>query len=258
MNETTELNDPNEYMPPAQGATGGVMDSSGGVVPPLANGQRRPEVEGELGRWYALQATERLLSLREAVTGRCKFSLEALVHISRQAFVKGDRKTLNLAFEALTMAAAPLLLGQAYGQAADECMEQVQEILLQTFQAISYGKADFAEQCFAGFAKKKAISLYRARRARFEGASLRIEPSDQVDPLDDVPARLPSGETLALLACSLDKLSPKHRAVFIQFHHWGFTQEEIAEQHRVDVRTIRNWLKTANATIGISGGEDDR
>jgi DNA-directed RNA polymerase specialized sigma24 family protein len=256
MDETTELNDPNENIPLAHVTAGGDIDSRVGVVPPLANGQRRPEVEGELSRWYALQAAERLISLREAVTGHCKFSLEALVHISRQAFVKGDRKTLNLAFEALTMAAAPLLLSQAYGQAADERMEQVQEILLQTFQAIRDGKADFAEQCFAGFAKKKAISLYRARRARFEGASLRIEPSDEVDPLDDVPARLPSVETLALFACSLDKLSPKHRAVFIQFYHWGFTQEEIAEQHRVDVRTVRNWLKTASATV--SGGEYDR
>jgi DNA-directed RNA polymerase specialized sigma24 family protein len=258
MNETTELNDPNENMPPAHMSAGGDTDSRVGLVPPLANGQRRPEVEGELGRWYALQAPERLLSLREAVTGRCAFSLEALVHVSRQAFVNGDRKTLNLAFEALTMAAAPLLLGQAYGQVADERMEQVQEVLLQTFQAISDGNADFAEQCFAGFAKKKAISLYRARRARFEGASLRIEPYDEVDPMDDVPARLPSGETLAIFACSLDKLSPKHRAAFIQFYHWGFTQEEIAQQHRVDVRTIRNWLKAASATVWLSGGEDDR
>jgi RNA polymerase sigma factor (sigma-70 family) len=149
-------------------------------------------------------------------------------------------------------------LGRAYGQAADERMEQVQEILLQTFQTISDGKADYAERSFAGFAKKKAISLYRARRARFEGANVRIEPSEEVDPLDDVPARLPSGEALALFACALDKLSPKHRAVFIQLHYWGFTQEEIAEQHRVDVRTIRNWLKAANATVGLSGGEDDR
>ena len=230
---------------------------SHGPAPPLANGERRPEVEEELRRWYAMNETEQLHSLRAFVKGPCEFSLEALVHISRQASTVGDCKTLNLAFEALNKEATPLLLYQARRLTRDERFEQVQEVLLQLFKAIRADKADFAESNFAAFALRRAISLYRKWKVRFEGVNQRVEPTNEFDPLDDLPVRMPSAEVLALLAHSLDKLPPKHLEVFIQYYRLGMTQQEIAEHHRVTVRSVHNWLKSAKGAMGLSGGKDD-
>jgi RNA polymerase sigma factor (sigma-70 family) len=139
--------------------------------------------------------------------------------------------------------------------APDERREQVQQILLETFTAIQSGKADFAASHFAAFAKRRSISLYRKRSGRFESVNQRDEPSEEVDPLDDVPARIPSAETRALLSHALRKLTPNHRAAFLQYHHFEMTQEEIAAHHRVDARTIRNWLKKAGDAVGLTGDE---
>jgi RNA polymerase sigma factor (sigma-70 family) len=244
--------------------TGGAADSGAGSVPALTSGQRRPEIEAELARWYRLDQARHRSELQAEVEGLRAFSLEALVHVSREAFRRGDRKTLNLAFEALSKAAAPLLLSQAWGLAHDECLEQVQEILLNTLEAIRADKADFAEINFAAFAKRRSISLFRSRQTRLEGISERIEPTDELDPIedvaepqDDLPARLQRVEAAAFLAQSLDKLSPRHREVFIQYHCLSLTQGEIAKHHGVTARTIRLWLKRATDTIGLSGGHDD-
>lgn len=258
MDESTELDDPGEHAPPAPSPAGGIEQSRDESIRPLATGNRRPEVEAELGRWRVLDDAQRRLALRQVIEGGRAASAEALIHLCRRAFEAGDRQMLNLAFEALGKRATPLLLSQAWGLSNDERGEQVQEILLETFEAIRKDKTDFAESNFAAFTKRKAISLYRSRQARFEGANKRIEQTEAVDPLDNIPARIPSAEARALLASSLDKLSPKHRAVFIQYHHFEITQEEIAAHHRVTVRTVYSWLKTAEAAVGLSGDENDR
>jgi len=227
-------------------------------VPRLARGARRPEVEAELKNWYSLDGEERTSSLRSAVDGRQTFSFETYIHISRQAYAVGDRKLMNLAFEALSKAATPMLLYQAKGKISrDEREEQVQQILLEIFEAIVDGKAEFLESNFSAFTRRKSISHYRRRKARFEGVNQRIEPTDDFDPIDNVPARIPSQEARALLNRSLDNLSENQRAVFIQFHLIRMTQEEIAQHHGVTVRSIYSWLKAAETVIGLPGGEDD-
>ena len=228
-------------------------------VPRLARGERRPEVEAELEHWYALDCEQRVRSLRAAVDGSQTFNFETYIHISRQAYAAGDRKLLNLAFEALSKAATPLLLYQAKGKGMlrEDREEQVQQILLEIFDAIQAGKADFIESNFKAFTRRRSVSHYRHRKARFEGSNQRIEPTDKFDPIDYVPARLPSQEARALLHRALDKLSEKHRAVFIQFHLFKMTQDEIAQHHGVTVRSVYSWLKAAEAAIGLSGGEDD-
>ena len=240
------------------------MDGSSDDTPPrdvprLARGKRRPEVEAELENWYTQDSEQRASSLRAAVDGRQTYSFETFIHISRQAFATGDRKLTNLAFEALTKEATPLLLYQAKGKgmSREDREEQVQQILLEIFDAIQAGKADFLESNFKAFTRRRSISHYRHRKARFEGANQRIEPTDKFDPIDNVPARLPSQEARALLHRALDKLSEKYRAVFIQFHLFRMTQEEIAQHHGVTVRSVYSWLKAAEAAIGLSGGEDD-
>jgi RNA polymerase sigma factor (sigma-70 family) len=259
MAESAELDDPSDDdSPPANARAGAAKQSGSSAVPPLKSGTRRPEVEDELAGWYAMDRPEQLAALRAAAAGNRLFSVEALVHICCQADAARNRAGLNLAFEALSKVATPLLLSQAFGQAADERFDQVQEILLHLFKAIRSGTADYAEVNFASFAKRKSISLYRARASRFEGSYTRIEPSEELDPLDDVPDRLPSQEAQAALSRALDKLSPKFRAVFIQYHVMGLTYEEIAQQHEVDESTVRSWVKRANAIVGLAGGKNDR
>ena len=228
-------------------------------VPRLARGERRPEVEAELEHWYALDSKQHVRLLRAAVDGSQTFCFETYIHICRQAFAADDRRLLNLAFEALSKTATPLLLYQAKGKgmSREDREEQVQEILLEIFNAIRVGKADFLESNFKAFTLRKSISHYRRRRARFEGANQRIEPTDEFDPIDNLPARLPSQELRALLNLALEKLSEKHQAVFIQYHLYKMTQVEIAQHHGVTVRTVYTRLKAAEAAIGLSGGEDD-
>lgn len=220
------------------------------LVPPLANGTRRPMVEEELRRWYAMNEEERLLSLQECVEGRHEFSNEALVHINRQAFRDDNRSVLNLAFEVLSKQAARLLISQAWGLPRDERLEQAQEVLLQLFKLIKDNKADFAESQFTAFAHRKAISLYRKRKAHFESHKERIEPTEESDPINNLRARTATPEQLTQISRSLDKLSAKQREVFLQYHYLGMTQEEIAEHHGVTVRSVYNWLKSAEQTLG--------
>ncbi len=235
-----------------------IIDSGNGSVPPLASGQRRPEVEEELRRWYAMNTTERQEALRAGMEDCRTFSTEALVHISRQAYMDGDLEAFNLVFEVFTKRATPLVLVQAWGVADDERYDQAQEVFEHVFKSIQTDKADFAEINFAAFARRKAISLYRAWKTRFENVSERIEPTDEFDPVDVLPARTTSVETQALLARSLDKLPDKDREIFRQYHRLGMTQEEIAEHHGITVRSVHNRLKAVKAELGFQkGGKND-
>ena len=234
------------------------IDSGGGSVPPLANGQRRPEVEEELRRWYAMDETKQQESLRAGMQGCHVFSIETLVHLSRRAYTNGDREFLNLAFETFSIRATPLLLSQAWGLPHDERQGQAQEVMLYVFNAIRTGKADFVEINFAAFASRKAVSLYRKRKIRFENITQRIEATDEYDPVDKLPAPTSSAEEQVLLDCLLDKLPAKHRDVVIQYYRLEMTQEEIASHHEVTVRTVHNWLRAAEAELGLrKGGKHD-
>jgi RNA polymerase sigma factor (sigma-70 family) len=253
-----ELDDPKDDLPPVPSGAGVPKYPGPSAVPPVKNGPRPPEVESELVAWYGMDRAQQVAALRATAAGKHRFTVEALVHISCQGHAAGSRADFNLAFAALTQVATPLLLSQAWGAAADERRDQVQEILLHLFKAIQAGTADYAEVNFPSFAKRKSISLYRARANRFEEKHKRIEPTDEVDPLDDVPARVPSQEAQAALSRALDKLAPKLRAVFIQYHVMQMTYEEIAQHHDVDESTVRSWVKRANAIVGFRGGENDR
>jgi RNA polymerase sigma factor (sigma-70 family) len=258
MAEPVELDDPQDDPLPVPSGTGVAKHPGVSAVPPVENGPRQPEVEGELAAWYAMDRAQQVAALRETAAGNRGFTIEALVHISCHAHATGSRVDLNLAFAALTRVATPLLLRQAWGVAADERYDQAQEVLLHLFKAIQAGTAGYAEVNFSSFAKRRSISLYRSRASRFEESNTRIEPSDETDPLDDVPARMPSQEAQAALSLVLDQLAPRLRAAFIQYHVMQMTYEEIAQHYDVDESTARSWVKRANAIVGFRGGKDDR
>jgi DNA-directed RNA polymerase specialized sigma24 family protein len=211
-------------------------------------------LEAELAEWRLMDKSRRCANLRAAIVGEQTVRLEVLVQECTRAYQGKDRQMLDLAFEALSRSAAPLLLSQARGLPIHERQAQAQQILLDLFEAIRKDKAGFAQIRFAAFAKRRAISLYRQRRARFEGVYDRIYPTaGNTDPLQDIPMRKPSTEALALLEYAQDRLPEKLRRVFIQYHHLGMTHEAIAKQHGVSARSIYTWIKEAEATIGYSG-----
>lgn len=254
---STELDDPGDDEPPKTALAPGCLDVEDDSDQLFLVDRRQAEIASEFEAWSRLNATDRRLALRQVIARSRPASAEALVRLCSFAHAEGDRPMLSLAFEALSKVVTPLLLSQAWGMSAEERRDQVQQILLQLLVTIQSSKAGLAASCFAAFAKRRAISLYRAHRARFEGANEREEPAGEDDPLDNVPGRIPSAEHRALLALALGKLLPKHRAAFIQYHRFEMTQEEIAAHHGVDARTVRNWLKKAGRAVGLTGDEDD-
>ena len=225
--------------------------------PALAGDPRRPEVEEELRRWHVLDRQAQDELLRHVVAKRSGMSPEALVHITRHAFGRDERR-FNLAFCALATVATPLLLYQASDLTGTARLDQAQTVLMQLFCDIKLGKVDFAERFFAGYTKKKAISLFRARKARIEGKRQQVELVEPEEEPNSHPLEMSQPEVRALLRQALGKLSPKHREAFIQRHVLEMTQREIAIHHGVDVRTIYNRQKEAKAHMGLAGGEDDR
>jgi RNA polymerase sigma factor (sigma-70 family) len=262
MEEPQEIEEPDDVAEPV--ASKKVGKPCRAKVGSAAAAKHLAEVDAETAQLAGMDEATLRTVLREVVAGTHIASAEALVRICRQAHEAGNRARVNFTFEALSKTAAPLLLSQAWGMAEDERKEQVQEILLELFAAIRGAKSALAERFFAAFAKRRSISLNRKREARFEGAFQKIEPVQSVesdgdtDPLDDVPDRIPSHELRVLLSCAIEKLPPKHRTAFIQYHHFGMTQEEIADQNDVDVRTVHDWLKKAAAAVGLKGDDHDR
>jgi|SRR5579859_2858515 len=222
-------------------------------LPPLATGRRRPEVEEELVKWHQMSETDQDTALRAETEGHRLWSHEALVHICRQAYKAGDNKRLNLAFEALTRAATPLLLFQVRYFPQPERGDQVQEIMLRLFKAITVEKADFAEFSFAAFGKRRAVELFRSYKARFEAVHDRIEPDQDGDPVDELPGTAHDAEMLALYSIAREKLPANLRTVFLQYYKLGLNMDEIAAQHGITASAVGKRLKKATDMLSHSG-----
>lgn len=235
------------------------MADSGEAEPPVGQtstdevGPHMAAVMADRAKWQVLDPATLADDLRAVISSAKTAMPETLVWLCQRAHDAGDRKMLNLAFEALCKRATPSLSSLSWGASKENRKDAVQDILTAVFAAVRKGKSDFAQTQFAAFANRASISLYRKHRARFEGANTRVEPTDDRDPVDELPARAPSQEAKAALSRALDRLSPKQRSAFVQYHLLGLTQEEIAQHHGVDVRTIRTWLKTAAGVLGLQG-----
>jgi len=211
------------------------------------------KVDVEMALLNALDASSLAKTLRGVIANSHDILTEALVRVCAGAHQATDRGLVNLSFEALAKTAAPLLLSQAWKLTKEEADDQVQQILMELFRAIKSGKSGLAGRFFAAYAKRRSISEYRKREARFEGSFTRTEPAGDYDPLDEVPDRLPSQEALVLLQREIEKIQPEHRTAFIKYHYFEMTQQEIAKEHEVDVRTVHEWLKKAAIAVGLKG-----
>jgi len=253
-----DLEDPDDDEPPVDILDLAASEPEEDTDWPVAGYGPRPEIEIELKTWDDIQGVARQSALRDVIAGTRATAPEVLIRLCCMAHEQADRATLCLAFEAFAKTATPLLLSQAWGLSPSDRQDQVQEILLNTFAAIQKKKAEFAANWFAAFAKRRAISLYRKCQARFEGVNERNEPTEDNDPLDEIPARIPSAEARAMLGAALRKLPAKQRAAFIQLHLLRMKQTEIATHHNVSVRTVHSWLKAAEGAVGLTGDNNDR
>ena len=230
-------------------------------IPPLPSGYTRPQsVEADLTAWYSLDEKERQARLHEMVTGKPGMRPGALVHICTHAFEANDERLLNLAFSALSRSAANVILSNAKGVREADQRDYVQDVLEHLFNLIMDGKAHFAEVSFEGFCRRYAIDLFRKKKTRIEGKLKQQSPladaegeSELTDPLDNVAGGGVSAEDWALINLTLDALPDKIRSVFIQYHQFDFTHEELAKKHGVSDRTIRNWLTGAAKILGQAG-----
>lgn len=215
------------------------------------------QVESEATLLTTIAPDARRTRLHEIIAGATPYSAEALVRLCRFAHERRDRRLMNLAAAALVKVATPLLLSQARALGPEDREDQVQSIFTQLIGDIRTGRSAHAERFFAAYTKRRSISLYRKRRATMEGTHQRLEPAENVDPLDHVASPVPSHEARVWVAEAIKKLPSKLKAPFIQYHRLGLTQEEIAAHHRVDVRTVRNWLKEAAIAVGLKGDDHD-
>ena len=214
------------------------------------------EVASETAALSALPPSELRSALHEVVAGSRKVHHETLVRLSVAAQGAGDRALLSLAFAALSKAAAPLLASQAWDVGNADMPDQVQEILMGLFEEIRKGRADMAGRVFAGWAKRRSVSLYRKRSARFEGSSDRVEPTADEDPLDEIAERIPDQEARVLLERGIGKLPEKLAAAFIRVHILGMTHGEVAKELNINVRTLHDWLKKASKALGHNGDDE--
>jgi RNA polymerase sigma factor (sigma-70 family) len=252
MEESPDSNEPEDHLPLLEGAEPGQLEPIDDEHEELPR-EQRADLDTENCVWDAMTAADRRTALREVVGGLRRPMPEGLVRLCCQAHAAGDRAMLNLAFEALTKRATPLLITQAWGLSKAERLEQVQEVLIKIFTSIRDGKAEFAARRFAAYTRRRAVEMYRARKSTWEGTNQRKESSATGDPLDREPCRASGPEFRTLISNALAKLPPKHAEAFIQYHHGGLTQVEIAEHHGVTDRTIRTWLNKAAQALGLSG-----
>jgi RNA polymerase sigma factor (sigma-70 family) len=234
-------------------------DESGGALPAprkLALARHLAEVASETESLSVQSPAELRSVLLEVVAGSRRVLQETLVRLSVAAHDAGDRTLLSLTFAALTTAATPLLASQAWDLDGENIEDQVQNILLELFVEIREGKAEMAGRVFSAWAKRRSVSLYRKRSARFEGSSDRVEPTAEGDPLDGIAEQIPSQEARVLLDRGIGKLPEKQAAAFIRVHILGMTQEEVAKEMNVNVRTLHDWLKKASKALGHNGDDE--
>jgi RNA polymerase sigma factor (sigma-70 family) len=254
MAEPTAADEADEVDDDHEDCDGGIQSPSGlKSKADAASAAHLAQVDAEMALLSALDASSLAKALRGVIAGSNDVSTEALVRVCTGAYQAADRGLINLSFEALAKTATPLLLSQAWGLTREEADDQVQQILMELFRSIKSGKSRLAGRFFAAYAKRRSISEYRKREARFEGSFTRTEPEGDYDPLDEVPDRLPSQEALVLLQREIEKIQPEHRTAFIKYHYFGMTQQEIAKEHGVDVRTVHEWLKKAAIAVGLKG-----
>lgn len=252
MEETQDIEDEEGDLEPEESGKGDPRDRKSELAKHLV------QVDEQTAFLTTLPPAERKSVLREVIAGTRKMFAEVLVRLSIAAHRAGDRPDLSLTFEALIKTATPLLASQAWDLDGDDIKDQVQEILLELFEDIRRGRADMAGRVFAAWAKRRSISLYRKRAARFEGSYDRVELTAESDPVDKIAGSIPSHEARVLLDQAIGKLPPKHAAAFIRVHIFGMTQKEVAEQMDVNVRTLGEWLKKSAEALGYDGDDDER
>lgn len=234
-------------------------DESGVALP----AERKREIEEHLAKVASETAflrnftpAELRSALLEVVARSRKVLPESLVRLSVAAHAADDRPLLSLTFEALIKTATPLLTSQAWDIDGQDIDDQIQDILVKLFEDIRAGKAEMAGRVFTAWAKRRSISLYRQRAARFEGSSDRVEPTADGDPLDEIAERISSFDARELLDRGIEKLPEKHAAAFIRVYILGMKQEEVAKEMNVNVRTLRDWLKKSAKALGHNGDDE--
>ncbi|MGE0278633.1 MAG: RNA polymerase sigma factor [Nitrospiraceae bacterium] len=219
--------------------------------------RRLAALDAEFALWIVLDTTARHAALREVIARKRQATPEVMVRLCCHTRGADDRPTFSLAFEALATITMRQLITQSKRATREAREEHARDVLLKTLAAIRGGKADYATRYFFGFTRRRSIELHRSQALRFENMHTRDEPTETNEPLDAVPDRAPSAEVVVLASLALDKLPAKQRAAIIQYYRLEMSQEEIAANHGVSVRTVFSWLAKAKRPLGLAGDDND-
>ncbi len=237
--------------------------------------QRLPDIERQIAEASILD--EKALSARaqQRDEGEPQYlAPETLVHFIRRADRNKEIKLRDDLFRELFERCKPFFRGQfrAFDKSTREDLQQ--EVLEKVVEAIlaSDDQADFLEVRFWSFMKARVIDASRSMVAQtddtdsLDAAHLGEDESEGKTKLQPpVDGRL-SPEKMAMVSEGLAKLPPKLRQVFVLRHVVGMAiggddpdadppagQLTLAQHFRCSGRTIRSWLKKADALLAGLG-----
>ena len=164
MKQAQELDDPDGSVPPSGESAGGENMSEGTPTNSADLARLAAEVQADRKRWCGLSVEDQKTALRAEIRGHRDLRLETLVFAANQAFAAAETKLFNLAFEALSKAATPLLLSQAWAAPKDTRPDQAQTILMQVFELMLLDDADAIGELIAR-SEERAPAVERAPSA---------------------------------------------------------------------------------------------
>jgi DNA-directed RNA polymerase specialized sigma24 family protein len=196
-------------------------------------------------------------------------SAEALVYFIRRADGAGDSRTRNALIRELLERCNVFFRGQFRGCSKEDREDLQGEVMTGLIEDLfdPGDRGDFMQARFWLYLKRKTIDASKAifrhagdTESLDTGFSGEAEPEGQTKLDAQVDIRL-NPEELMMLSEALAALSPRLRQVFLLRHHVGMKigaddpaddpPNEVTLARRFDCsgRTIRNWLKEAEALL---------
>lgn len=269
----------------------GQQASEGQAIEPLtrhnAEGQqleRLPDVEQQIRQAVALdpaQLRQRVAIAEESAPGYLK--PEVLVYLVRRAHRVGDQALLNDLTVSLLARCTAVLRRRLGALGAAAFQEGSDDFAAQLFEHILDGdRGDFLQVRFWVVVERLAITVFsglvRERRhagqtvplssiAGYEPEAEEFGPQVRPDAAENLVA--PSDEDVVisndLIREALSRVQEPYRTAYLLRYYAGWPIEDqdpnvptISRKFGVDPRTIRNWLKRAQAALQAWLGEQDR
>lgn len=255
-------------------------EESAAIEPLTRRGCRRqPATQKQIEAAAGLDTATLIERAQQRETDAADYlSAEALVYFIRRADRRGDRKTRDaLIRELLQERCTPFFRGQFRGFSREDRKDLQGEVLCKVVEDLlaKDDSGDFMQDRFWLYLKRRAIDASRkVFRHSEDTESLDTGYSGDGESeghtkLEVLADKKLTPEELAVMSQALGKLPPRLRHVFLLRHYVGMqigsdnpgTDEggemTLARHFSCTGRTIRNWLKEADALLAGFREKDD-